>query len=388
MEVTSDPKMEDESPIHGDVLETVFSRAALVDLAPASLVSKSWNHAVASSLRWLSPPKPWLFVHTQSTRPPYVTSTLAYDHRSREWAHICNESSAHVAAPLRSSHSNLLYALSPATLSFSFDALSVNWHHVSPPKVWRTDPIVARIGSLVVVAGGTCDFEDDPLAVEVYNMEDDTWRTCQSMPSILKDSSASTWLSIAAIPDKLIVTEKLTGATHCFDPETETWSGPFHLRPDPNMSLSVIGSAGNRLFLIGAIGDAGSVRGIKLWEVNADSFECVEIGEMPAALVGKLKSETFGMSSVSLCMAGEFGHVYNAAEAEEVVVFEARGGRCEWWSLENAAAGEGNGRMERVVFTASEVGVGDLLRAGHGQSKNGTTTFSVNMHPTPKISMY
>ncbi|RAL53289.1 hypothetical protein DM860_006961 [Cuscuta australis] len=361
----------DYSAMHGDVLEAVLSRAALVDLVPASLVSKSWNRAVSSSLRWLNTPKPWLFVHTQSIRSPHVTSTRAYDHRSRVWVHVRNESSRHVSAPLRSSHSNLLYTLSPSMLLFSFDALNVEWHHVGAPKVWRTDPIVARVGRSIIIAGGTCDFEDDPLAVEMYDVEDATWRTCESMPAILKDSSTSTWLSIAATTDKLVVTEKLTGSTYYFDPEMKSWSGPYALRPDQRMSLSIIGFSDTRLVLLGVIGDVGNVSGIKVWEVDTDSFECAEIGEMPAGLVGKLKSETFGMSSVNLCMAGGFGHIYNSSEAEEVVVFEVRGGgRCEWWSFKNTAAGEGTGRMERVVFTSSEVGVGDLLRAV--QSKKGT----------------
>nr|GMD97964.1 F-box/kelch-repeat protein At1g23390 [Ipomoea batatas]GMD98819.1 F-box/kelch-repeat protein At1g23390 [Ipomoea batatas] len=351
--------------IHGDILEVVLSYLPLVDLVPASVVSKSWNSAVTASLRWLNKPKPWLLVHTQSTRAPYEMSTRAYDHRSCAWVEVVNPAAKYVSA-LRSSHSNLLYMLSPTTFSFSIDALNVAWQHVDAPKVWRTDPIVAHVGGYIVVAGGTCDFEDDPLAVEIYNVGAGTWETCESMPAILKDSSASTWLSIATAAGKLIVTEKLTGATHCFDPETKNWTGPYDLRPDQRVSLSIIGSSENRLILVGAIGDIGNIEGIKIWEVNTDNFDYQEIGEMPAGFVKKLKSETFGISSIGLCMSGDYAHIYNASEAEEVVVCEldaAVGGGCEWRSFKNAVAGDGNNRMERVVLTSSEVSLAELRRA-------------------------
>ncbi|CAI9783290.1 unnamed protein product [Fraxinus pennsylvanica] len=51
----------------------------LIDLVPASSVSKSWRSAVASSLRHLKKPKPWLILYKQATRSPYAATTLAYD---------------------------------------------------------------------------------------------------------------------------------------------------------------------------------------------------------------------------------------------------------------------------------------------------------------------
>ncbi|CAH9097147.1 unnamed protein product [Cuscuta epithymum] len=380
MSGTENQTRDEESPVNGDILEVVLSRAPLVDLVAASLVSKSWSHAVTSSLRWLNKPKPWLFVHTQSTRSPQDVATRAFDHRSSEWVDIAPNAAAASSvyvSPIRSSNSNLIYMLSPTTLSFSFHALSAEWHHVPAPTVWRTDPIVAYVAGSIVIAGGTCDFEDDPLAVEMHSLEDGaTWQTCHSMPPILKDSSASTWLSIATTSDKLVVTEKLTGATHCFNPRTKTWSGPYNLRPDPRMSLSIIGFSEDRgLVLMGTI-VAGDAQGVKLWDVNSETFECVEIGEMPAGLVGKLQSETFGLSSINLCTAGDYVHIYNGSHAEDVVVCELGGGGGEWWSIKNMAVGDnGNSKMERVVFTSSsEVGVDELrraMRSGQG------TTFTV-----------
>ncbi|KAK6789087.1 hypothetical protein RDI58_012886 [Solanum bulbocastanum] len=355
--------LEDEAPIHGDVLETILSHVPLVDLVPSSCVSKSWNRAVTSSLKCFNKPKPWLIIHTQCTRSPYDISVHGYDPRSNVWVEISQPSIKYVSA-LRSSHSNLLYMLSPSKLSFSHDAMNLTWHHVDAPRVWRTDPIVGYVGGSIVIAGGTCDFEDDPLAVEIYNNETNTWETCESMPAILKDSAASTWLSIATTGDKLVVAEKFTGVTYCFDPKTKNWSGPYELRPDPRIFHSIIGFANNRLILIGMIGDSENVAGVKIWKVNTENFECEELGEMPVALIQKVKSETYGVSSISVCLAGDYAYMSKSSEmAEEIVGCEFKNdGGLRWWSMKNEAAGDGN-RSQRVVFSCFVVGLGDLQRA-------------------------
>ncbi|KAL6952851.1 hypothetical protein U1Q18_039447, partial [Sarracenia purpurea var. burkii] len=93
---------------------------------------------------------------------------------------------------LRSSHSNLLYMLSPSKLSFSLNPLHLTWHHAEAPLVWRADPIDVVVGRRVVVVSGTYDFEDDPLAIEIYDVKSKMWSSCDSMSVVLKDFSAST----------------------------------------------------------------------------------------------------------------------------------------------------------------------------------------------------
>ncbi|KAK4376891.1 hypothetical protein RND71_003187 [Anisodus tanguticus] len=355
--------LDDEASVYGDVLENILSHVPLVDLVPASCVSKSWSRAITSSLQCFNKPKPWLIIHTQCTRSPYDISVHAYDPRSHVWIEISQPSIKYVSA-LRSSHSNLLYMLSPSKLSFSFDPMNLTWHHVDAQHVWRTDPIVAHIGGSIVIAGGTCDFEDDPLAVEIYNTESNTWETCESMPAILKDSAASTWLSIATTGDKLVVAEKFTGVSYCFDPKTKKWIGPYELRPDPRIFHSVIGFSNNRLILVGMIGDVENVTRLKIWKVDTESFECEEMAEMPLELIKKLKSDTFGVSSISVCLGGDYVYMSKSSEmAEEIVGCEfINGGGVRWWSMINEAAGDGI-RSERVVFTCSVIGLSDLQRA-------------------------
>uniref|UniRef100_A0A5B7BR17 F-box domain-containing protein n=1 Tax=Davidia involucrata TaxID=16924 RepID=A0A5B7BR17_DAVIN len=358
---------EQEAPIHGDILEAILSHVPLTDLVPASHVSKAWQRAVFSSLQNFNTLKPWLIVHTQSSRSPYATTTHAYDPRSHVWIEIKQPPIKYVSA-LRSSHSNLLYMLSPSKLSFSFDPLHLTWHHADAPLVWRTDPIVALVGHRIVVAGGTCDFEDDPLAVEIFDVETRTWDTCQSMPAVLKDSAASTWLSVASNNHKLFVTEKHSGVTHVFDPETKTWYGPYHLRPDKKVFFSVIAFSSDRLVLVGLVGESDNVESVKLWEMDCETFQCREIGEMPLTLLEKLKSG-FQLSSISVCLTGKFMYIHNPSDVKEVFVCEFINGGCKWGSVRNAVANDRTKIAERFVFTCSEVGIDDVKMALRSENR-------------------
>ncbi|KAI3452707.1 hypothetical protein Pfo_009371 [Paulownia fortunei] len=354
-------KQEEEVEIHGDVLDTILSHVPIVDLVAASRVSKWWCHAVSSSLHHHNPPKPWLILHTQATRFPYATTAHAYDPRSNIWIKICRPLIKYISA-LKSSHSNFLYMLSPSKFSFSLDPLNSDWCSVNPPLVWRTDPIVARVGDSVIIAGGACDFEDDPLAVEIYNLKTRAWCTCESMPGNLKDSAASPWISIATTTEKLIVADKQSGVTHWFDPETKSWSEPVVLNPGQPVSSYHIGCSNNSLILIGVC-RIENVERLKVWRVGEKDFLFEEIGEMPQEFVTKLKSKSFGNSSIDIRVAGNIVYVYNTWEAEEVVACELMpGGGCWWSSVRNMVEREGM-IAERLVFSCSEVGIEELQRA-------------------------
>ncbi|KAK9277443.1 hypothetical protein L1049_006986 [Liquidambar formosana] len=352
---------EEEAPIHGDVLEAVFSHVPLIDLVSPCFVSKAWKRTVSSCLRSFKTVKPWLIVYTLCTRSTYVTTAHAYDPRSHVWIEIKRPQIKYVSA-VRSSHSTLLYVLSASKFSFSFDPLHLKWHHADSPRVWRTDPIVAVVGHLIVIAGGVCDFENDPLAVEIYDLETRTWATCQSMPIKLKDSAAATWLSVAVNDRKMFVTEKSSSIMYSFDPNTMNWEGPYDLRPDPCMFFSAIVFVGDRLILVGLIGDAENVKSVKMWEVNGEPFECREVGVMPTVMVEKLRGENSELASIGVSAAGDLVYIYKPSEPEEVVVWEFGGGEGRWRSVRNTIVNDGN-RMGRFVFSCSEVRIDDLQKA-------------------------
>ncbi|GMI75002.1 Kelch domain-containing F-box protein [Hibiscus trionum] len=358
---------EEEAEIRGDVLESILSHLPLINLLLPTYVSKSWNHAVFSSLRHFNSPKPWLIVHSQNSRPPYsAVVAVAYDPRSDIWVRLDTQNPPFdYASVLRSSNSTLLYVLSLSKFSFSFDPLHLTWHHVDPPLVWRTDPIVAMVGRRVIVAGGACDFEDDPLSVEIYDVDARRWDTCESMPATLRDSAASTWLSVAASSKTLFVMEQGTGSTYSFDPISRIWSGPFDLRHDRSIFFSVIGISGDKLTMVGLLGNSENVGEIKVWELNGESFDvCKEIAVMPKELVEKLKGEHASLNSIKICSMGDFLYIYNPQEPEELVMYEIFGqGICRWGSLKNAAVNDRSRVAEKMVLTCADVGLGDLGKA-------------------------
>ncbi|KAM5566975.1 F-box/kelch-repeat protein [Rosa sericea] len=379
MAVTANPKqnqtkaaVEEEAPLNGDVLESVLSKLHLIHLLSACHVSKSWNRAVSSTLRFSNRVKPWLVVHTQTTRFPYVVSARAYDPASHVWVDV--ERSLHhppvkSISTLRSSHSTLLYMLSPSKFAFSLDALHLEWSHANtPPLVWRTDPIVAVVGHRVIVAGGACDYEDDPLAVEMYDVKVGTWDTCDSMPAIFKDSSASTWLSVATDEGRMYVTEKCSAVTYSFDPESKKWFGPYDLRPNPTVFSSVIGFVNGRLVLAGVVGEAEDVKGVKLWEVEVEvdddeSLELKEmIGDMPEMMVEKLKGESDCEPSISMSCMGGLVCFHNGSDPRELILCELENGGCRWTSIRNDSVNDGT-RMQRMVVTCANLGLPELQKA-------------------------
>ncbi|CAK8537061.1 unnamed protein product [Lathyrus sativus] len=351
---------EEEAPIHGDVLEAIFSLVPLIHLVPSCHVSKAWNSAVFSSLRHIKQIKPWLIILSSRVKIAH-----AYDPRSDSWIKITYHqpliNKPRPISTVRSSNSTLLYTLSPSEFTFSLDALHLDWHQAPAPRVWRVDPIVALFGTRVVVAGGVYDFEDDPLAVEMYDMESRRgWIMCPSMPAMLKSASASTWISVAVVGEKMYMTEKNSGLTYSFDSVTMIWEGPYDLRPDENVFYSVTGTLSEKLTVAGLVGEAENVREVKLWAVKEELGSGMEeIGSMPREMVEKLKGDSeFG--SVEVVWVGNFVYLRNTLVLDELVMCEVVNGKvCEWRSVKNAAVDGGT----RMVFCGGDVRMEDLQKA-------------------------
>ncbi|XP_010477634.1 PREDICTED: F-box/kelch-repeat protein At1g23390-like [Camelina sativa] len=365
----------EEGSIEGDVLESILSYLPLLDLDSASQVSKSWNRAVFFSLRRFKT-LPWLFLYTQKTSQPYTLSTtaMAYDPKSDSWIELKSTSSSppveHVSVA-RSSHSTLLYALSPAGLSFSTDAFHLTWRHVAPPRVWRIDPIVAVVGRSLIVAGGVCDFEEDKFAVELF--DDDAWEICESMPDSLYGSASATWLSVAASSEKMYVTEKSSGAAFSFDPETKSWTKLLDLCPGGFRLYSrSIGYSSESLIMAGITGDEDNPTGIELWGVIVSDESPMDsrfesIGSMPEACLDKLRGadSDWPLTSIAFNAVGDMVYIHDAAEnGGEIVAAEiGEGGKlCKWRTLPNANAIWNNTShaAERVIVACSNVGFSDL----------------------------
>lgn len=363
---------ERETPLQGDILEQIISRVPTLDLVPASYVSKAWRRAVLSSFR-RSPRRliPWLIIHLHSRRNPSKPGlTYAYDPNSREWIRMPHPNttlSANIDLhSLCTYHPGILYSLSFSKLAFSVDAFGSSWRELDAPRVWRTDAVVALVGSHLVVAGGTSDFEDDPCAVEVCAVDGDgsgRWVPCESMPDAFKERPAAMWLSVAVSDREMYVLDRRAGWFCSFDPETKRWGPTRRLRPDPAIFLSAIGLSGaGRLILVGVVGDAAHVEGLGLWEVDPATSQHREIGRMPPGMVEMLVGERSGLWSIGFSNAGDYGYIYNPSEPREMFLCELGKGCCMWERIGSPALVVDQHPMFTMAFRCSAVGMDDLSK--------------------------
>lgn len=183
------------------------------------------------------------------------------------------------------------------------------------------------------------------------------------MPATLKDSAASTWLSIAVNDRQMFVTEKTSGATYSFDPATKTWHGPYDLRPDPSVFFSAIGFAGDRMILVGLIGDADNVKNVKVWKINEETMKGEVVGEMPQLLLEKLRNGNSTLVSIGVTMKGDFIYIHNTLGSEALLCCEFRSnGEIGWSVIENVIVSDRT-RLGSLVFTCSDVGIHDVHKA-------------------------
>lgn len=219
--------------------------------------------------------------------------------------------------------------------------------------------MVALVGSHLVVAGGTCDFEDDPCAVEVMRTGGAGWELCESMPEEFQDRAAATWLSVAVSDRAMYVADRNNGWFSSFDPVTGKWGKAHQLRPDPAIYVSAIGMSGNRIILVGAAGEAMRVEGVVMWEVDPVKLQCSEIGRMPAEMLERLVGSeglwTIGFSNVRDC-----GYIYNPSEPKEVFFCDFSSGSCSWEKIGSPEVVADRYPMLALAFGCSAVGMPDL----------------------------
>ncbi|CAN6725542.1 unnamed protein product [Malus baccata var. baccata] len=183
---------------------------------------------------------------------------------------------------------------------------------------------------------------------------------CNSMPAILKDSAASTWLSVAIDDSKMYVMDKNTGLTYTFDPDSKTCCGPYDLCPDATVFGAMTGFANGHFILVEAVRIAVNLKTVKMWEVNGVSLECKKlIGEMPPAMVEKLKGETNWTGTVSMSCKRDIVCLHNTWSWEELILCELVDGGCRRGSVRNTVVNDGT-RMQKLVMTCSNVGLPDL----------------------------
>ncbi|KAI3878129.1 hypothetical protein MKX03_036928 [Papaver bracteatum] len=358
-------KAEEETPLRGDLLVDIISCLPTILLVPSSYVSRSWEHAVISCLRDPSRAKPCLVVHIQNRRNLSLVMSRAYDPGSNVWIEFTGPSPTTYTSSLRSSCSNTLYMLTPSKFSFSKDPFHETWHEFAAPRIWRADPAVAIVGSCVVVAAGAYYFEEAPREVEVYDIASPGWSMCQPLPVVLRNSAAASWLSVDVQDHKMYLLDKQSGKLCWLDTNTKIWSegcSTLTLHPDPSIYFSVFGFAGDRLILVGLMGDSENAKSLGIWEVNCNGFDCEEIGKMPREMFERIKNVNPILSSIDISLAENFIYIYDSSNPSDIYFLDLTAGACEWGSVRSSFFND-RVLMNMFTFTCSKVGLCDLRKA-------------------------
>ncbi|KAI3878130.1 hypothetical protein MKX03_036929 [Papaver bracteatum] len=389
-------KAEEETPLHGDLFVDIFScLLPTIHLVPSSYVSRSWEHAVISCMRNPSRAKPWLIVHMQNPRNLSLVITHAYDPGSNVWIEFTRPSTTSYTSSILSSCSNTLYMLTPSKFSFSTDPLHETWHEVASWRsfcpiqsslrlfkcldcwiiccLYRTTNLsdAAIVGSYVVVAGGAYDFEEAPLAVELYGIASRGWFMYQPLPIMLRNSAAASWLSVDVQDNKMYLFDKLSGKLCWLDTNTKIWSEgciTLTLHPDTSIYFSVFGFAGDRLILVGLLGDSENARSLGIWEVNCNGFDCEEIGKMPREMFERLKNVNPVLSSIGISLAENFIYIHDSFYPRDIFFLDLTTGACEWGCVRSSFLDD-RGLMNVFTFTCSKIGLGDLRKAFESSSR-------------------
>ncbi|CAN6475459.1 unnamed protein product [Victoria cruziana] len=353
-----------ETPLEGDVLEAVLSRVPLLELVPASVVSRAWRDGVASALaRPSARPRPWLFLHHQRVFGPSRLSTHAYDPNSGTWVRLPHVPSGPHAADetICTSQPNLLYTLTPTSLCFSSDPVKARWICTSEEsglRFWRRDPAVAVVdpdgpSPRLIVMGGTWEFEDDARAVEVYDVAARRWETCESLPERLKGVSGTTWQT--AVSGRFVyVVEHGSGGLCRFDVDAGKWGPTVELRQDLAVFHSSVVVSGGRIVLIGM-----SAEGVRLWEADYERAKCELIGQMPPEMAEEFAEDLF--PTVSCLGQRDFIYIFNSNRPKNIYAVDISADRCRWEVIKNPAIGDVE-RMSRVALTCSQVKLDDVRR--------------------------
>ncbi|XP_006840661.2 F-box/kelch-repeat protein At1g23390 [Amborella trichopoda] len=359
---------EEVSPFHGDTLEAILSHVGIPDLLRLALVNGAWNKAAISVLgQALADCKPWLLLHRHSRRRPYESTVHAYDPYSRSWIRLPHSQPSLDSYRFRSSQSNLLYTLSPSRIAFSIDPLKQQWHHTGGEgmQVWRMHPVVATFESesstKVVVIGGTYDFEDDPLSVEIFDSSIQRWETCDSLPETFRGRASASWLS-AAICHKIHILDKNSGLFCSFDPDTKKWGTLAVIFSEPAVFESMIVWVGDKIILVGLLGEATNVSSVGIWEVNCEGNECRLIGESPPQICRETFPSEAGAMGFDCIAANGLIYVYNPCMWGQILTCDVSGAGCKWGVIEKSDL-EGEGmELDSWVFTCSSVGIEDLIK--------------------------
>jgi hypothetical protein len=218
----------------------------------------------------------------------------------------------------------------------------------------------------LIIAGGVTFFEEDDLAVEVFDSEVGEWELCQSVPLEFRGNCSRHWMTSAVAGGRLYIANKYMGGIAYFDLDKKRWSPFCHLRP-LGVGRSHLFAHEGKLHMAGSF-YSGDTESFKIWEVNHDTMECGSVvASMPQDLYqGFDHSEDSGHKGGGLeCMGnGDLVYVFVQVNSREqtknsrVVVCDLSSRTQAWTLLPPLPA---SNSYNHVVGFPSPVKLGSLL---------------------------
>ncbi|KAL3688667.1 hypothetical protein R1sor_014976 [Riccia sorocarpa] len=282
--------------ISEEVLELVLGKLPTVTVLEAAQVCKSWCSVIRSrrfARYYDSLPcrRSWFFQCLVSFFSEN-NQGYGYDPESKQWHKFSSKFSLPIEqdrSALPSSPDGAILSIFTLTdLFYKREFLSTKWEVAPAMNYSRNAPLVAVVDGKdnsshkVIVAGGVAFFEDDDLALEVFDSASGAWEVCESLPREFRNNCSSHWMTSAVAGGKFLVAEMYSGQIAAFDLESKKWSRVGSLRPQ-GVVHSLLLSCQDSLLLAGSSYSEGNLT-FKIWKVNVAAQECgVEIASMPPA---------------------------------------------------------------------------------------------------------
>ncbi|CAN4098082.1 unnamed protein product [Withania somnifera] len=361
--------------LSSDLTVKILSYLPIRSIVVASSVCKTWNSITTCSsftAKISATKKPWLFLCGQNSIFFKNNQPFAYDPDANEW--ITLPTSTLLSQDFFIGSNGFFFATTSENFSFK-PIFNDNWVQTSPLRFSRCNPLVCVYNNdheprFIVIGGvrfvgGLVDVEDR-LAVEIYNLNLDSWELCPPLPPDFRSGNSSQWLCSALLREKLYVFGIYSCFVTCFNLDEHLWGEVQTLRP-PGILFSFLVTCQDCLVLGGLCNNSPNGPNFILWKVDEKTMEFSEIAIMPHEIMYCLfdSDEDDKFASLKCVGVGNLIYVYNDERHKNypacVCEFSNEFGilLCSWRKLPNLPASAS--KFHRVISFCSTVSLDNIL---------------------------
>ncbi|XP_024368456.1 F-box/kelch-repeat protein At3g24760 [Physcomitrium patens] len=295
-----------------DILEYTLARLPLFSIKTCRKVCKRWDVVINTPRfgilhKQLGEQQPWLVYYVINNLVSSKSHAITYDEGLNTWITLpLLRIPSHNHGSLAGA-SGLVYAIAglgedrlkyKLTISTSSPSAFVDeWYETPQMEFPRGSPVVGVAlgtgktgsGHKVVVAGGTPEFEDEHMAVEVFDSETDAWETYDDLPEDFNGSSSRSWMSGVVCRNKFYVSLIHSWTIHALDLCTREWA-PMHWECPQGLQYHHIMAIGKTVVVVGLYQDAEhpEEHTVAIWKVNSKTQRLIQVGSMPLELFALL----------------------------------------------------------------------------------------------------